>query len=745
MARRSTTSAALLRRRRASGVLGGPSITGAGSLDVETYKIGTLHTITAGTADATGGGTVSYEYRWRVASSTVASVAGYTPVGADDTKAIEAQWRAVETGGTNDGATAWQTVDSGGTVTWPVVSIATVTIAGVAGVGHTLTAGGGAITGGGYDAPVFVFKLVSDDSELKRSTSNTYVNTAGIIADQVYVTKEVTNSGGTTTADSAANGTNIAQLTLGFTGTYTSNTQYPTAHARIGDHASIGLAMSNGGSISSRQYGSTSGGAQFGTATNPNAFASVDTGNPASPGTLYGRAVYDGVTYNTSITARQPEPVAAGVLDDLVFSPGITITPVDLSTDWTGGGLTFALLSGTLPGTLSVSAAALLSGTTPASPAAATSIVVRGTSTGGVADSGFDVTITDVAELTAFSVGSQSGGNAPCSYTISADSDCDLVVVATGSAAPTATQIRAGTDGDDVAAADYGTVSLTVSGSSINFALASTLDGTYDFYIVPAGSSAVSSDTSIALDTTVPGLSSPSGTQTGETTADLSIATDETQGTVYVGIYAAATAAPSAATLIAGTGFVYAANDATPTNPTTFSATGLTAGTDYKAHFVQVDEQGNTSGVASSATFTTAAGSLIDFSAIPDNYAAGTPSTVTGGVRMTQDGGTLMSWTWAAALTGGQQYHITGDVVFSGALATNALVRGGTSITATDGSLFSLNSGTEGWVLDGSTLNAVDELFTPGSSGTYYFGARVDTSVGAGGWCDFLNFNLVAA
>ena len=95
----------------------GPTITAPGSLDVSTYKIGTAHTITSGTATPSGGGTVSYEYRWLVAGLSVASVAGYTPVSGDDTKSIAAQWLAVETGGTNAGATAWQTVGSG-TVTY---------------------------------------------------------------------------------------------------------------------------------------------------------------------------------------------------------------------------------------------------------------------------------------------------------------------------------------------------------------------------------------------------------------------------------------------------------------------------------------------------------------------------------------------------------------------------------------------------------------------------------------------------
>lgn len=101
----------------------GPTITGAGSIDVNTFKIGTTQTITAGTATATGGGTVTYEYRHLAGGEVKSTSAAYAHVAGDDAEAAAAQWRAVESGGTNDGATSWQTVATGTiTATAPSVS-----------------------------------------------------------------------------------------------------------------------------------------------------------------------------------------------------------------------------------------------------------------------------------------------------------------------------------------------------------------------------------------------------------------------------------------------------------------------------------------------------------------------------------------------------------------------------------------------------------------------------------------------
>jgi hypothetical protein len=100
-------------------------------------------------------------------------------------------------------------------------------------------------------------------------------------------------------------------------------------------------------------------------------------------------------------------------------------------------------------------------------------------------------------------------------------------------------------------------------------------------------------------------LTSPSGTQTGQTTANISVSTDDGTGTIYAGVYPTAST-PSEADIIAGTGATYSSSSASPgTGTEAFSATGLTASTAYKAHFVQI-VGATSSGAVTSAEFTTA-------------------------------------------------------------------------------------------------------------------------------------------
>jgi hypothetical protein len=115
-----------------------------------------------------------------------------------------------------------------------------------------------------------------------------------------------------------------------------------------------------------------------------------------------------------------------------------------------------------------------------------------------------------------------------------------------------------------------------------------------------------------AEDTTAPTLTSPTGTQTGATTATLSFTTDEANGTMYAVVTTSATP-PSVAQVKAGqnnggTAAVYAANQAiSSTGAKTFSATGLTAATTYYAYAVHTDAAANDSSVSATACFTTSA------------------------------------------------------------------------------------------------------------------------------------------
>lgn len=115
-----------------------------------------------------------------------------------------------------------------------------------------------------------------------------------------------------------------------------------------------------------------------------------------------------------------------------------------------------------------------------------------------------------------------------------------------------------------------------------------------------------------SADVTAPTLSSPTGTQTGATTADLTVSTDEGNGTLYWVVTTSATA-PSVAQVQAGQDHTGSAAPGSgnqsvgATGTQNASATGLTAATAYYAHFQQEDAANNDSTVLSSASFTTAA------------------------------------------------------------------------------------------------------------------------------------------
>lgn len=112
-------------------------------------------------------------------------------------------------------------------------------------------------------------------------------------------------------------------------------------------------------------------------------------------------------------------------------------------------------------------------------------------------------------------------------------------------------------------------------------------------------------------DVTAPVLTSPTGTQTGATTADTGVTTDEDNGTLYTVNTTSATA-PSKAQVKAGqnnggTSAVFAANQSiSSTGVKGFNATGLTGSTTYYTYFMQEDFAGNQSNVAAASSFTTA-------------------------------------------------------------------------------------------------------------------------------------------
>ena len=119
-----------------------------------------------------------------------------------------------------------------------------------------------------------------------------------------------------------------------------------------------------------------------------------------------------------------------------------------------------------------------------------------------------------------------------------------------------------------------------------------------------------------ATDVDPPVLAQPSAEQTGETTGDLIVFTDEIGGTLYVVITETATT-PTAQQVEGGEDHASVAAIAISQGVNTLGvqavgASLLTAETGYYAHFMHKDAAGNRSDVVSSAQFTTAGGATVD-------------------------------------------------------------------------------------------------------------------------------------
>lgn len=158
-------------------------------------------------------------------------------------------------------------------------------------------------------------------------------------------------------------------------------------------------------------------------------------------------------------------------------------------------------------------------------------------------------------------------------------------------------------------------------------------DGADLFY---SASQAVGATPAAVPDTTAPTLTSPSGTQTGTTTATVSVTTNEANGTLYALVTTNAT--ETAATIKASG----ATQAITSTGSKSFNITGLTASTSYFSHFVHRDAAGNDSAVANGSGFTTAAVGDTTAPTLSAPTATKTgANTATGGVTTNEAGGTL--------------------------------------------------------------------------------------------------------
>lgn len=162
---------------------------------------------------------------------------------------------------------------------------------------------------------------------------------------------------------------------------------------------------------------------------------------------------------------------------------------------------------------------------------------------------------------------------------------------------------------------------------------------------------------------TIPLLSSPSGVQTGATTADLSVVTDIPAGTLYW-IVSISSTPPSAAQIKAGqdsSGSAAADADSVAVEfvgTQSASANGLTASTTYYAHFLQTATVSD-SQTATSASFTTDISPVLAISGTAPDAELGTPyswtPTAVGGTppyAYSIAAGSLPAWATLNASTG---------------------------------------------------------------------------------------------
>jgi hypothetical protein len=136
-------------------------------------------------------------------------------------------------------------------------------------------------------------------------------------------------------------------------------------------------------------------------------------------------------------------------------------------------------------------------------------------------------------------------------------------------------------------------------------------------------------------DTTAPTLTSPTGTQTGSTTASGTVSTNEANGTLYR--FASINATETAATVKAAA----LTTTVTATGTQSVSFTGLSPSTTYYAHYVHRDAAGNDSTRVSSSSFTTTAGGDTTAPILTSPTGAGGVLSATGTVSTNEANGTL--------------------------------------------------------------------------------------------------------
>lgn len=279
------------------------------------------------------------------------------------------------------------------------------------------------------------------------------------------------NSGG------AVSGTTTLQIDQ----TVVSITNLTEGAADVDTYPGIGAQLSNGREIDSFRWGSTPGGAQYGTAQNPQAFTA---------GTLHVEVDAGVNTYATSVPAIdllkfdvQPSFGAPGytVGDTLTLiegtaSPAATITVEDFRLDGVDK-------SGALSG---------LSWDTTGETAGIITARFRASSAGqaDILSDEITVGLNAVAasvspRINTLTIGALSGTNLPVSISMTEDQPTPysvyIVGIPAGAVAPSATQIKAGHDADAAPAVFAGSYTVSTAGV-INVNLGGSPGGTFDFY-----------------------------------------------------------------------------------------------------------------------------------------------------------------------------------------------------------------------------------------------------------------------
>lgn len=346
-------------------------------------------------------------------------------------------------------------------------------------------------------------------------------------------------------------------------------------------------------------------------------------------------------TFSSGVAITYAAPMAAGALVDQSFSENTGIRTYDVSGDFTGQNLSYAVQSG--PGSINSSGIYSID-TDTASQQTGTSIVIRATNSGGFVDSGFSLTIQEPLTLgienTGFEIEFSSNGS-------------DLTVTIGG--VNYTHDVRDGTTPINETNLNAGPIPITRPTESGTEQVGQTLTGTLPLilyngpdlgdtavewinqidgptgdtdpsYLIASGDEA---DTLIfratygsmvvdslptgpiaSADITAPILSLPTGVSNGETGAqNLTVTTDEGNGTASLSIFLAS-ATPSDDDIENGTGAAAHAKVAvTSAGLITFAdQTGLTPGTAYVARYIHRDTAGNLSAASASAEFTTDSG-----------------------------------------------------------------------------------------------------------------------------------------